>query len=241
VDPGTALLALLAFIDMLGKGGRAPPPAPPAPGPPPPPAPPGPQPGPPPWPGPQPAGLPPFPGPGWVPASPVTSDLVARAWYWNPILWDYPSHTIRRPFVTEQWGGRWVTFKAARHPDKAGNPTIMGTEAWVLAQPQPAPGPQPAPPPPPPPPPPPSPAPGPQPAPQPEPGPQPAPENWIPVAANMGNVPAQYHAPLVQQAVADANDGTIPVGTDVVHHVLDRDFVFHKPARGNMWVTKMAA
>jgi hypothetical protein len=56
----------------------------------------------------------------------------------------------------------------------------------------------------------------------------------------MSNVPSQYHGPLVTQAVADASDGTIPVGADVIHTVIDRGFVFHKPSAGNMWVTKMA-
>lgn len=142
-DPVTAFLF---FLSLLGKqeGGGAAPPAPDLP--PPPPPPPGPvpeplrplpvQPGPvmPPWPGPvTPSTLPPFPGPGWVYDEPVSQAVIARAQYWNPKLWNYTSKTVVRPFVQEQFGGRWLTFKAAWHPGDKGPQTYMSTEAFRLA------------------------------------------------------------------------------------------------------------
>lgn len=85
----------------------------------------------PPWPSPPtPGTLPPFPGPGWCPDTPVTATVAARAAYWNPQLWDYPSKTVRKAFVQEQLGGQWVTFSAAWHPGSAGPKTYMATEAW---------------------------------------------------------------------------------------------------------------
>lgn len=88
----------------------------------------------PPWPpAPAPGTLPPFPGPGWVPDAPVTPTVAARASYWNPLLWDYPSKTQRKPYVQEQLGGQWVTFAAAWHPGDKGPQTYMATEAWRLA------------------------------------------------------------------------------------------------------------
>lgn len=79
---------------------------------------------------PTPGTLPPFPGPGWCPDTPVTTTVAARAAYWNPQLWDYPSKTIRKAFVQEQLGGQWVTFAAAWHPGAQGPQTYMATEAW---------------------------------------------------------------------------------------------------------------
>ena len=103
----------------------------------------------PPWPSPAPANLPSFPGAGWVPDTPVTPAIAARASYWNPLLWDYPSKTMRKPFVQEQFGGQWLTFAAAWHPGSAGPQTYMATEAWRLASAPsvtpPAPAPAPAP------------------------------------------------------------------------------------------------
>jgi hypothetical protein len=255
-DP-TGILALLAFLEMLAKGpGPAPAPPGPAPGPPPPPPPPPPGPGPapgppppppppvpppaptppgptPPWPGPVPGNLPPFPGPGWIACSPVTADIQARATYWNPILWSFPARKIVKPFVTEQYGGRWITFRAAWHPGNSGPQTYMATEAFCLASspPSPMPGPPlpvpvPVPP-----------APGPSPAPSPV---APDTSTWSPVASDLGNVPSKYHAPLVTQAEADARDATIATGQEVVHTIIDRGFLFRKPSPGNMWVTKMA-
>lgn len=188
---------------------------------------------PPPFPGPVPSTLPPFPGPGWIAVKPLTEDVVARAVYWNPQLWDFPSRTIRRAYVTEMYGGRWLTFRAAWHPGPSGPQTYMSTEAFMLASAPPAPGPMP-----------PGPAPGPSPAPSPapEPGPSPEPDTstWTPVASDMHNVPSQYHAPLVTQAEADASDASIPTGGTIVHTIIDRGFLFKKPGPGNMWVTKMA-
>jgi len=63
---------------------------------------------------------------------PVTSAVAARAAYWNPSLWNYPTKTIRKPFVQELLGGQWVTFAAAWHPGSAGPHTYMATEAWRL-------------------------------------------------------------------------------------------------------------
>jgi hypothetical protein len=80
-----------------------------------------------------PSTLPPFPGPGWVPDTPVTATVAARAAFWNPQLWDYPSKTIKKPYVQEQFGGQWLTFSAAWHPGDAGPQTYMSTEAWRLA------------------------------------------------------------------------------------------------------------
>lgn len=90
------------------------------------------------WPTPVvPGQLPVFPGPGWKYAKPLTSDISARAWYWNPQLWSYATKTIVKPFVQEQYGGQWMTFKAAWHPGKNGPKTFMGTEAYVLTNPLP--------------------------------------------------------------------------------------------------------
>lgn len=109
-----------------------------------------------PWPGPSPtpSSLPPFPGPGWVPDTPVSQAVSLRAAYWNPQLWNFATQTIVKPFVQEQFGGRWLTFKAAQH-GTMGNNKVMATEAWRLATAPPAPGPTP-----------PGPAPGPQPTPE---------------------------------------------------------------------------
>lgn len=93
----------------------------------------------------QPQGLPPFPGPQWTPC-PTTAAIVARAVYWNAILWDFPSKTIRQATAQEQLGGQWVTFKAAWHPDASGNPQgLMATEAYCLGGAQPPAPPQPGP------------------------------------------------------------------------------------------------
>lgn len=107
-----------------------------------------------PWPGPSPtpSNLPPFPGPGWTPDVPVSPAVSARASYWNPQLWNFATQSIVKPFVQEQFGGRWLTFKAAQHGTHNGN-KVMATEAWRLASAPPAPGPTP-------------PAPGPQPTPE---------------------------------------------------------------------------
>jgi hypothetical protein len=85
-----------------------------------------------------PSGLPPFPGPGWTPDTPVAQTVAGRAAYWNPQLWNYGSKQIVKPFVQEQYGGRWLTFVAAWHPDSSGNPVVMATEAWRLATDSPA-------------------------------------------------------------------------------------------------------
>lgn len=92
----------------------------------------------PPWPSPvQPAGLPPFPGPGWVYDNDANGTppaaTQARAQYWSPILWNYATKTIVKPFVTEQTGGRWLTFAAAWHPGSKGPQTYMAVEAYRLA------------------------------------------------------------------------------------------------------------
>jgi len=88
----------------------------------------------PPWPAaPTPGTLPPFPGPGWIPDTPVTAAISARASYWNPQLWDYSTKKIRKPFVQEVFGGQWLTFRAAWHPGDKGPQTFMATEAWRLA------------------------------------------------------------------------------------------------------------
>jgi hypothetical protein len=60
--------------------------------------------------------------------------VASRAAYWNPQLWNYATKQIVKPFTQEQWGGRWLTFVAAWHPDSAGNPVVMATEAWRLTQ-----------------------------------------------------------------------------------------------------------
>jgi peptidoglycan hydrolase-like protein with peptidoglycan-binding domain len=84
-----------------------------------------------PWPsGPVPATLPPFPGPGWEPDVPVTNEIASRATYWNALLWDFGSRTMRKPFVQENFGGQWVTWAAAWHPGDKGPQTFMATEAW---------------------------------------------------------------------------------------------------------------
>jgi peptidoglycan hydrolase-like protein with peptidoglycan-binding domain len=79
---------------------------------------------------------------------PVSPAVVARAQYWNPILWNYGTKTIVKPYAQEQFGGRWLTFSAAWHPGDQGPQTYMATEAWRLASalPMPAPAvtPQPA-------------------------------------------------------------------------------------------------
>lgn len=151
-DPVTAFLF---FLSLLGRG-EAPAPPPPVMPPPPPPPPPAPgevtlpplkvtiPPSPmPPWPAPvTPSTLPPFPGPGWVYDEPVSPAVVARAQYWNPKLWNYAQKRIVTPFVQEQFGGRWLTFKAAWHPGDKGPQTYMSTEAFRLASAAPvAPGP----------------------------------------------------------------------------------------------------
>jgi peptidoglycan hydrolase-like protein with peptidoglycan-binding domain len=85
------------------------------------------------WPSPPtPGTLPPFPGPGWCPDTPVSQTVAARAAYWNPQLWDYPSKTVRKAYVQEQLGGSWVTFAAAWHPGNSGPQTYMATEAWKV-------------------------------------------------------------------------------------------------------------
>lgn len=166
-DPVTAFLF---FLSLLGRGEQGPPrPGPDMPPPPPPPPSPMPPPAPgeviapplvvdvppppaappmPPWAGPvTPSALPPFPGPGWVYDEPVSAAVVARAQYWNPKLWNYAQKRIVSPFVQEQFGGRWLTFKAAWHPGDKGPQTFMSTEAFRLASAAPiAPAPQPPPP-----------------------------------------------------------------------------------------------
>jgi murein L,D-transpeptidase YcbB/YkuD len=68
-----------------------------------------------------------------VPDTPVTPAVQARALYWNPLLWNYATRTIRKPYVQEQMNGQWVTFSAAWHPGDHGPQTYMATEAWRLA------------------------------------------------------------------------------------------------------------
>lgn len=125
------------FLSLLGSGGESPAPAPsvrPSPGrapvPPPrrvvPPIKP--------WPTPvKPATLPPFPGPGWQ-ACQVTPAISARAKYWNPLLWNFATKTIVKPFAQEQVGGQWMTFAAAWHnnPSTGAPHAMMATEAWCL-------------------------------------------------------------------------------------------------------------
>jgi hypothetical protein len=151
----TAFFAALAFLEMLAQGGKGGPGIlPPAPTPPPSPAipvPVAPSVGPgvlppmPPWnegAGPPcPDTLPPFPGPGWVPDDPVSQPIAARASYWNPILWDYPTKSVSHPGVCEQFGGRWLHFVAAWHPGDVGPQTYMATECWRLASAMPMPPP----------------------------------------------------------------------------------------------------
>jgi peptidoglycan hydrolase-like protein with peptidoglycan-binding domain len=73
--------------------------------------------------------------------TPVSAAVVARAQYWNPQLWNYATKSIVKPFVQEQFGGRWMTFAAAWHPGDQGAQTYMATEAWRLASAQPMPTP----------------------------------------------------------------------------------------------------
>jgi len=88
-----------------------------------------------PWPsGPVPASLPAFPGPGWEPDDPPTPEVSQRATYWNGFLWDQGKRTMRKPFVQENLGGRWLTFAAAWHPGDKGPRTLMATEAWRVKQ-----------------------------------------------------------------------------------------------------------
>jgi peptidoglycan hydrolase-like protein with peptidoglycan-binding domain len=88
----------------------------------------------PPWPSsPTPGTLPPFPSSGWCPDTPVSPAIAARAAYWNPLLWNYGTKTIAKPYVQENIGGQWVTFAAQWHPDSGGTPNqLMATEAWRL-------------------------------------------------------------------------------------------------------------
>jgi hypothetical protein len=172
----------------------------------------------PPWPSPVPSGLPPFPGPGWVPDVPVTAAIAQRAAYWNPLLWNYPTQSIRRPYVQEQLGGQWVTFAAAWHPGNKGAHTFLATEAWRLATappvapPAPAPGPSPVPPP----------APGPAPGPQPAPVPVPA-LTPLQQAANDMNVALAGHGyhvtdqPLYRSFQSLAFPGSVPDGFPGTH------------------------
>ena len=88
-----------------------------------------------PWPsGPVPASLPAFPGPGWEPDDPPTPEVSARAQYWNGFLWNQGKRTMRKPFVQENFGGRWLSFAAAWHPGDKGPRTLMATEAWRVKQ-----------------------------------------------------------------------------------------------------------
>ena len=167
-DP-MAILAFLALLDQTNRpappSGPPGPPAPwqgpiPPPGvlpepvppsmPPAPPVPPGPSPIPPmpPWPGPAPvpSTLPPFPGPGWVADTPVCDAVASRAQYWNTVLWDQANKVIVKPYVQEQFGGRWLTFVAAWHPGPNGPQSYMATEAWRQATDQPCQPPSPVPP-----------------------------------------------------------------------------------------------
>jgi len=160
-DPVTAFLMFLGLLSSAGsqqqpQQGPPGPPGPPAPAPDVPPAPfhmpppgdigPGVTPPPavtpplpapppmPPWPTPVvPQGLPPFPGPGWVADTPVSQAVADRATFWNPQLWDFPTKRIVKPFVIEQFGGRWLAFRAAWHPGASGPQTFMATEAFRLA------------------------------------------------------------------------------------------------------------
>lgn len=149
------VMALLAFLALMSEQGQQGPPGPPGPGvpgvppgsvPPSGPVTPGTTPPMPPWPtAPVPSTLPAFPGPGWCPDTPVTDAIAKRATYWNQFLWNFPTKSIRRAFVQEQFGGQWVTFAAAWHPGSAGPKTFMSTEAWrVCTQPPVAPAPVPA-------------------------------------------------------------------------------------------------
>jgi hypothetical protein len=79
-----------------------------------------------------PAGLPPFPGPGWTADTPVVDAVAKRAQYWDPLLWNFATKQIVKPFVQEQFGGRWLTFVAAWHPGDSGPQTYMAVEAWRL-------------------------------------------------------------------------------------------------------------
>ncbi len=73
------------------------------------------------WPVPagMPPGLPAFPGPGWVPDSPPPAAVVSRAVALLPQLWGQGQGT----HVTEQTGGRWITYLA----------TMIGTKRSVVA------------------------------------------------------------------------------------------------------------
>jgi hypothetical protein len=62
-----------------------------------------------PWPQVMPKGLPPWPS-GWQPDSPPPADVVARAWQLLPTLWGRGAGSTK----TEQTGGRWITYMAAR-------------------------------------------------------------------------------------------------------------------------------
>jgi len=80
-----------------------------------------------------PASLPLFPGPGWVPDTPPSQAVQQRATYWSPILWNYATKTIVKPFAQENFGGRWMTFVPMWHPGDSGPKTYMAVEAWRLA------------------------------------------------------------------------------------------------------------
>jgi hypothetical protein len=74
---------------------------------------------------------------------PVTTAIAQRAWYWNPKLWHYPTLTMASPsFAQEQFGGRWLTFAAAKHPNpnypSSGTPFLMATEVYRLTDAPPA-------------------------------------------------------------------------------------------------------
>jgi peptidoglycan hydrolase-like protein with peptidoglycan-binding domain len=56
-----------------------------------------------------------------------------RAAFWNQYLWNFASRTMVKPYVQEQFGGRWLTFRAAWHPGDKGPQTFMATEAFRLA------------------------------------------------------------------------------------------------------------
>jgi hypothetical protein len=85
-----------------------------------------------PWPTAVPATLPPFPSAGWVPEA-ASPEVQARALYWNPKLWNLARGRVARPFVTEQFGGRWLTF-APTVPQ----PGVMAVSVYRLAPPIPA-------------------------------------------------------------------------------------------------------
>ena len=131
----------------------------------------------------------------------MTATVAARAAYWNPQLWDYPSKTIRKAFVQEQFGGQWVTFSAAWHPGSAGPKTYMATEAYrqCTAPPVAPPTPVPVPP---------SPV---QPMAKPGPvGPEPAPGAWQTNAPFIG----RYQAALTYLARTNGHAPWDPKGVD---------------------------